>query len=105
MSYVRTGSCNQCGECCKLLANPLMVSKTTGLCRFLEKESSSTYKCKIREWVNKYGLNRPVGVTDKQFEYWKVECQPYPDPEDESHIPPRHHLPDGCTFRLVRKDG
>jgi len=41
----------------------------------------------------------------EHLEYWKRDCEPYPNPEKSAQTPPSHKLMDGCGFRMVEIDG
>lgn len=64
-----------------------------GRCLYLTDEM----KCRIRI--------DPLSVPFAHFEYWKNECEPYPDPNRRAHTPPVHELVEGCGFRMVKVDG
>lgn len=102
--YQRTGSCSQCGQCCTVnfgIARFLFnLAKTH--CKYLVQDSGK-YICEIT-------AGKIFDSEDKTFtqliplediEYWKRECQPYPNPNDSGHCPPQHKLPINCTYKMV----
>ena len=39
-------------------------------------------------------------IPKEDYAYWLNNCEPYPDPKDPGHLPPRHELPEACTYKL-----
>ena len=39
-------------------------------------------------------------IPEEDYAYWQNNCKPYPDPQDPSHRPPRHELPEACTYEI-----
>ncbi len=101
MIHIREGECNQCGECCKDIAE-FMLDLSTRWCRYLE-ETTGVYICLITE--NKFSemISKPEWVSEKDYEYWLIECKSYPNPNDSSHCPPIHELPEKCNYRIVEQ--
>ena len=93
MTWVREGECNQCGKCCLDVMGYKPMLDENGRCQYLTDEM----KCQIRI--------DSTGVPREHLEYWKQECEPYPDPNSYSHVPPIHNLVEGCGFRMVKVDG
>ena len=101
MGWTREGACNQCGECCKHVA-VFMKRPDEDYCRFAVKQENGTFSCRIKELFDYKNPKCPDSVPVKFFKYWWNECRPYPDPNDPAHVPPRHKLPDKCSFRMVK---
>lgn len=67
-----------------------------GVCMYLDGNI-----CKIRESVLS---GNATSIPKEHLEYWKAECEPYPNPDDYAHTPPVHHLVEGCGFKMVWRD-
>ena len=104
MSWIRSGSCNQCGACCFEVAL-FMMNKEAGSCKYLIQEPGK-YICEITD--GKFSDTEDLGFTEilpqRDIEYWKTECQSYPDASKEEHTTPIHELPDKCSY-IITKEG
>ena len=60
--------------------------------------------CEIKEAEEK-GDSIRGAIPERDYLFWQTQCVPYPDPEDSAHCPPRHKLPERCTFKMIEKDG
>lgn len=103
MTFVRTGECLQCGECCKTLVSEWFMSgydavkgpRKTG-CIYLEEQPNECYKCLIKSGEIDFD-----GLSDNVKEYYLRECISYPNPQNRGHQPPHHRLPEKCGYRIV----
>ncbi len=102
--YLLTGSCNQCGECCLKEPSWFVPDPTKDpACKYLDKQKGK-WVCLIT--AGKFGdplAEKPPDVPQADFDYWKAECQPYPNPLNEAHCPPYHTLYSKCGYALVVK--
>lgn len=125
--YKRIGKCNHCGLCCFLVSEGNMTGwrwdqpRRYG-CRFLKKKDISKYhnvreldenieyiceikklvkedKLKIGKYVRDHKTGELISVTKEQYEYWKRECYPYPDPNDDAHW--NLNISDRCGYRRI----
>ncbi|KXH76255.1 MAG: hypothetical protein AM326_03075 [Candidatus Thorarchaeota archaeon SMTZ-45] len=78
-----------------------MVSKDTGLCRFLIEKPKGVFSCRITMDIFRKRVKKPGSVTEKQYQYWLNECQPFPNPDDPAHCPPRYVLPKKCGYQMI----
>lgn len=104
MSWIREGTCNQCGECCKAGAiAQFMLNLTRKACKYLIK-SGDIYNCEITagKFANPEVLAIKELIPKEDFDYWLVECKPYPDPSKEEHTLPVHTLPSKCSYTLSK---
>lgn len=108
MVWKRTGSCNQCGECCKL-THPLMTNQTKDACKHLELRIDGLYYCKITDAVFGQDTAKRAEINQEEYDFWKSQCLPYPNPDDDGHTPPEgpvsyvyHTLPEKCSFKFVK---
>jgi len=100
MPWLRMGECNQCGECCKQVSHHLFTpnmdpnSPTRQFgCVYLEGKDSK-YRCLIMEGDIDKGI-----LSEEQRQWFKEDCELFPNPEDEGHRPP-YKLPDKCGYRI-----
>ena len=96
MPWVREGECKQCGRCCVELMGYRPMLNEKGICMYLVGSD-----CKIRNAVIAKDTS---SIPQEHLEYWKIECEPYPDPNEEAHTPPIHRLVEGCGFKMVWRD-
>ncbi len=78
--YVKEGSCNNCGECCKIVDFRMRVNNSkTGFCKHAYQKDDK-WHCQVRDNIVK--LN-----TLPKFEkdYYNNECLTFPDEEDDKH--------------------
>lgn len=96
------GHCSYCGECCKSNTIALFMGGfTREYCRYFNLD---TKKCKVRIEYEETG-KKLKGVPKEHFEYFLIDCLHYPNPRDRDYCPPRHTLPEQCTYRMVKEDG
>lgn len=124
MSYMRSGSCIMCGECCYGVARFMQVYDVdlpsrpkTGQwkCKFLKK-NVNLFICEITKGLFSADKSGSVKVgteykrkrngdlqeiTQEIYDYWLLECQSFPDPLKLAHCPPKYVLPVSCGFTLV----
>lgn len=99
MNWIRTGECNQCGQCClKMKASHMLNEK--GVCKYLSYDGE-VYICLITTAKFSYVAVDEGSIPKQDYDYWFNECRPYPNPDDESHTPPAHTLPQMCSYRMV----
>ena len=56
--------------------------------------------CEIKEAEEK-GDSIREAIPERDYQFWLTQCVPYPDPEDSAHCPPRHKLPERCSFTIL----
>lgn len=97
MSYIRRGSCNRCGECCRTEVAERLKDET-GYCRYATSNDGKIFACRLArgEFSGARGIARPPDVPIEDFEYFLRECIPYPIAE--TTIEKNHPLPERCGF-------
>lgn len=103
MSWIRKGSCKQCGECCKTLVSVWFMTGYDAVkgprargCIYLKEQPNKRYNCLIKTGDIDWGT-LPKNIK----EYHLRECISYPNPQDPSHCPPEYYLPETCGYRIV----
>lgn len=84
-------------------------------CKYLVQDGTM-YICELTDSRFSDVWNPNVEVTDREkrhpvkglqevpqevYDYWIRECQPYPNPDNLAHCPPRHTLLVECGFTLT----
>ncbi len=106
MSWVRTGSCSQCGQCCMVgTIAQFMLNLDKTQCKYLIKENGK-YICEITtgKFENPEDSDMKELIPKEDFDYWKQECQPYPDPMNEDHQSSLHQLYPKCTYTISKEE-
>lgn len=80
-----------------------MLNRAKTRCKYCVKVGDK-YICEIT--AGKFGdvpdENMIEIIPEQDYKYWKEECRPFPDPNNEDHRPPIFKLPSKCTFRIVK---
>ena len=98
-----SGSCNRCGDCCKLMnKRHLMLDLGTGYCAFLLEDGD----CAIHEVAARGRMDPAIQ------EYWEQNCRDFPwylerqDPERVLRAIERMGWPtERCGFKVEVLDG
>ncbi len=81
-----------------------MMNLTKMQCKYLIKDNG-IFVCEIT--AGKFEESKDISISplipQKDIDYWKQECQSYPDPDNEAHIPPIHVLPTKCSY-IINKE-
>ena len=79
-----------------------MLNLTKTHCKYLIKENG-IYICEITagKFENSKDPSISPIIPQKDVDYWKNECQPYPDPTEKGHCPPWHILYPKCSYIIT----
>lgn len=79
-----------------------MLNLSNNTCKYLTELSPGFFICEITATKfsdPEYGDMKET-IPKEDYDYWKRECQPYPNPDDVGHRPPRHKLLSKCTYKI-----
>ena len=81
-----------------------MLNLTKTQCKYLIK-NGNIYVCEITagKFENPEDLVFKELIPKADFDYWKNECQPYPDPTNKDHCSPNHILYSKCTYVISKE--
>ena len=107
--YVRVGSCNRCGRCCRLLAleMPLFIAKRDLLVRLISRFHAFVFNFKYEGRDDRFLVYRCGYFEDgdaprcRIYHFRHRLCRFYPKQRLYGH-PKTHH---DCGFKFVRHDG